>query len=366
MKQTTVNTISYVVLVKALIILIGLFSYHLVLFGDFFYKNNYRFEQREDKFVDLWSSWDGQWYLKIAAEGYNSGSAEKTDVQSRAFFPFYSFLTKLLGFLTGNALAGLIINYIASAIALVFLYYLMLLDFPHDTAHRTFLYMLIFPTAMFFSAVYTEGLFLMLAVLCFYFARKQQWWYAGFAGMFATLTKVFGVFLFISLAMEYWQSRKQSKGIGLHYALFLIPFAFLLHLFYLKTITGDWLAFLHAQGIWQKGSFSFSKYFTDLAWHGFKNSAIDLFVTLLFLVLLYHCYKKLRPSYTAYAAIVLFIPILSGDLMSMSRHVLMSFPSFIILAQWGKNEKINYVILILFAMFLAFFTALFVNNYWVG
>ena len=72
------------------------------------------------------------------------------------------------------------------------------------------------PVSFFFSALYTEGLFLMLVLAAFAVARsdwKYRWLCAGLIGMLATLDKFAGLLLFPTLAVEYmaqigWQWRK--------------------------------------------------------------------------------------------------------------------------------------------------------------
>src|SRR5947209_4264995 len=44
----------------------------------------------------VWTRWDGQWYLKVAAEGY------RIDDGSSAFFPLYPWMVAVFGWLAGE------------------------------------------------------------------------------------------------------------------------------------------------------------------------------------------------------------------------------------------------------------------------
>jgi hypothetical protein len=74
-----------------------------------------------------------------------------------------------------------------------------------------------FPTTAFFSAVYTESLFLLLVVATFYCVRINRWAMAGLWAALAALTRNSGPIIAIMLAIEYWQARKRGELIS-HFA----------------------------------------------------------------------------------------------------------------------------------------------------
>ena len=76
---------------------------------------------------------------------------------------------------------------------MLYLYKLLEHEYDRSVARRAIFYVSIFPTAFFFSAVYTESLFFMLTVASFYYMRVHRWWLAGAIGFFAALTRVEGV-----------------------------------------------------------------------------------------------------------------------------------------------------------------------------
>jgi hypothetical protein len=64
--------------------------------------------------------------------------------------------------------------------------------------------LLVFPTAYFLHIGYTESLFLALAFGSMYAARTERWWLAGLLALLATLTRVNGLVLAPTLAVEAW------------------------------------------------------------------------------------------------------------------------------------------------------------------
>ena len=358
--------LSIAVGLKILIIIVGIIAFYSLPFSDFYYENNYRFAESEGGFIDLWTPWDGQWYLKIANEGYKPHSQDVYDIQSRAFLPLYPLLIWIFSLIfQSKPFTAWLVNVSASILAMIYLYRLFQLDYSNVISKKAVLYIMIFPSAIFFSSAYTEGLFLLLIVLSFTNSRTRNWRASGvFAGLSA-LTKVIGVLIIIPLGYEWYKGEKNREG----FWLLLAPAALITHLTYLKSITGSWTAFLTAQFIWYKNPFKFSgyeKYLTDYSIHGFRNSLIDVTVTLFFVALLILASKQLRASYKIYSIILLALPIISGNLMSMTRHVIMIFPSFIIMALLTEKKSLNKILIIFYIAFLILFTTLFVNNYWVG
>ncbi len=107
-------------------------------------------------FWDQWRHWDSNFYIQIATQSY-------TNRQEMAFFPLYPLLIRGLMVVTRNPIiAGMLISNVAELVMFVVLYRLVEEDFGKERAYNTVLYFSIFPSAFFFSGVYTESLFLCL------------------------------------------------------------------------------------------------------------------------------------------------------------------------------------------------------------
>jgi len=153
--------------------------------------------------VDPLRTWDGLWYRLIAIEGYDFAKA------NAAFWPLFPWSMRALADLTGMSVdvAGYLIANVCFFVALVLLYRLVSLDFDDRIARATLWAIALFPTAFFFSAVYTESPFLMLLVGSLYAAKRGNWWLAGLVGALAALTRSYGVFLVAPLAVLFTQER---------------------------------------------------------------------------------------------------------------------------------------------------------------
>ena len=86
------------------------------------------------------------------------------------------------------------------------LYRLTDLRLGEDAARRTVLFLAVAPTSLFFGAVYSESLFLLLAVATFLLAERGRFWQAGAAAGLALLTRSAGVALLPALVVLAWRA----------------------------------------------------------------------------------------------------------------------------------------------------------------
>ncbi len=339
------------------------------------------YQESRNLLLAVWGRWDAVHYIDIATNGYHG-----TDM---AFFPLYPLLIAALGSLIGNHLvAGLIVSNVALFFALLYLYKLVEHEFDRGVARRAIFYISIFPTAVFFSAVYTESLFLMLTVTSFYYMRERRWWLAGSIGLFAALTRVEGVLLAVPFAIEWatanWtvlrraadpQRRKELTGALVELLPIVLVFiGLLLYMAYLWVLRGDPLYFSHVQINWNR---HLAAPWTSLlsTWHKIANAtsgqtianqAIELTFTALMVGVLIGGWRRLKASYIAYMALSILVPMSTSSLMSMQRFALVLFPMFAILALWGRRPSVNNAIVAFFLPLLGLFTVLFADWYWVG
>ena len=96
------------------------------------------------------------------------------------------------------------------------------------------------------------------------------------------------------------------------------------------------------------------------------NQSLEIAFTLLMIGVLVAGWHSLRPSYIAYMALSILVPMSTSNLMSMPRFALVLFPMFAILARWGERPWVNNVILAFSLPLLGLFTVLFADWYWVA
>lgn len=317
----------------------------------------------------VWGRWDAVHYIDIATKGYQG-----TDM---AFFPLYPLLIRIVGAFAGSHLiAGLLISNACFFFGLLFLYKLLEHDYDRSVARRAIFYISIFPTAVFFSAVYTESLFFMLTVASFYYMRSHRWLLAGAIGFLAALTRAEGLLLVVPFAIEWYAQYRSSpaRGASSLAPIALIPLGLSLYMAYLWVLRADPLYFSHVQVHWGRHLafpwVSVADAFRKIA-HSVKgqvvaNESLEVAFTALMLGVLIGGWNRLRPSYVAYLALSIAVPMCTSSLMSMPRFALVLFPMFAILARWGERPSVNNLILAFSLPLLGLFTVLFADWYWVA
>jgi hypothetical protein len=242
--------------------------------------------------------------------------------------------------------------------------------------------MAIFPTAFFTFAPYSESLYLMLSIASLYYMRCERWWLAGLFGGFAAAERILGVLLAIPFAWEYagrrgfaWRKVNWDVVAGA-----LIPAGLLSYMVYLDGLTGDPLAFVHAEAGWYRVSRApWEVLITSLrdiplsaANHPYfqAHSLIENGCVLGALLLLVAGTRALPGSFTLYGfaclAALVSSPIITSDipLQSISRYVLVLIPMYMVLAKLGSRPIFDRLYVLLSVGGLAMFTALFVNHMW--
>ena len=146
---------------------------------------------------------DSWWYTNIATRGYSMGNLKTGEQGNTAFFPLYPLAVKMMAGLTGNVfLAGIIVSNLAFLGTLFYLYALTRREYGQETATRAVFYFAAAPTAVFFSAMYTESLFMLMVLATFYYAGAKQWDRAVLAGILASATRNTGVLMALVVALE--------------------------------------------------------------------------------------------------------------------------------------------------------------------
>lgn len=343
-------------------------------------------QESRNLLLNVWGRWDAVHYIDIATIGYHG-----TDM---AFFPLYPMLIAALGAFVGNHLvAGLLISNVAFFFGLLFLYKLLEHEYSRAVARRAIFYVSIFPTALYFSAVYPESLFFMLSVASFYYMRERRWWLAGIIGFFAATTRVEGVLLTVPFAIEWvtahWGTLREvyeAKSAEWRRLLFdglpvlLIPAGLAVYMGYLWVLNGDPLYFSHVQVNWNRhlaapwtSIWNTIHKITTAAASGtvsgqqtVANQTLELVFTCLMIGVLLAGWRKVKPSYIAYMALSILVPLCTSSLMSMPRFALVLFPMFAIFALWGSRPAANNSIVAFSLPLLGLYTVLFADWYWVA
>lgn len=315
--------------------------------------------------------WDSTWYLLIADHGYPTP-------QTTEFYPLYPLGARLAGAAFGSSLiGGLIVSLGALLAALYLLQRLAERELGPERARRTMLLLAFFPTSVFFSAVYTESLFLALSIGAVYAARTGRWALAGAAGGLAAVTRPTGLLVLVPLLLLYLYgprddrpARPPTRGLRPRHPLapdllwlLAVPAALGAYMAYAGASFGDPLVVVQQGDAWQQ-SFTFP---LVTVWHAAGlalsgaaevlrgNPPNDVYE---FGFFLFACaaaigaLRRLPVAYGAYAAVgVIFIvsfPIRGESLSSFSRYMTPLFPILMWLAAWSSERRVFRWVLVAF------------------
>ncbi|MFC1790767.1 hypothetical protein ACFLZP_04775 [Patescibacteria group bacterium] len=333
------------------------------------YEQYYDWHYSSVQALDLWGVWDSGWYLDIAQEGYsvklqsNLPKRVTPGQANYAFFPLYPLVIRLLSRLTGSYFfSGVILSNLFFLISAFFYYQLVLLDADPKTARRSLRYLFLYPLCFILSGVFTESLFLMLLVICFYLARKKKWFFVGIIGFLLSLTRSIGVFVCLPLFYEYFSQRKfKLKLLDLKaFSFFLFPLGLGSFYFFIFRLTGDVFAHLKLeQKYWQVIRANPLKTLLFGLVGGQTYHFFTLF-TLACLGFLIVYRQKIRLSYFFLALVLFALPLSIGKvgLMSILRYSVVIFPLPLLLGKLTSNRFFDLVISVALVGFQVYFMML--------
>lgn len=162
--------------------------------------------------------WDSAWYLVIAHFGYRPELGSYTAPRD-AFFPLYPLGLRALSDIgLQPVLAGVLFSLAAFAAALYFTHRLSALELggsgrrgAGDVARLAVLVTALAPMAFYFSAVYSESLYLALSVGLFWCARQGRWAWVGVLGALAAATRSTGLVLALPALMLYLYGPREDR-----------------------------------------------------------------------------------------------------------------------------------------------------------
>src|SRR4051812_19251313 len=198
--------------------------------------------------VSGWDHWDTGLFVKVARYGYQGYPEHYRDHGIVAFFPGEPLALRAVHLVVRNWIAsGLLISAVGAAVACVALARLAALDAGRVAGLRAPRFLVLSPYAVFLFAVYSESLFLALALPAWLSARRGRWVLAGTLGAGAGLVRVTGLFLAAALVIQ-WLVEPGGERRWRDLLPLSLPFASVAaYVVYLHHISSDWLAWPHAQ-----------------------------------------------------------------------------------------------------------------------
>jgi hypothetical protein len=305
------------------------------------------------KITDVLTSWDGKWYYAIVRDSYPTHIPKNVtwdDYQARtAFFPVFPHLVRWLDKVLpgGDVLAGIALNFVLGAIAVLLVGLLARDIFDAQIGYRAMLLMALFPGSFVLSFTYSEATMLVLAAGCLLCLQRRMWFAAGLLGALGAATRPNGVALILACAVAALCAIKQHRDWRSLIAVAIAPLGFIGFHVFLWQRTGESLAWFRTQSeAWDEGtSFGLTAIRNTIdAFVHPLSSPTDVITAVSFiamLVLLYAAVKRrLPPALIAYVAVVLILMLAPSTVTARPRFLYTAFPLLISGAAWLRQREL--------------------------
>jgi hypothetical protein len=331
--------------------------------------------------VARWQHWDADYYVRLAQQGYPRVWAAQPG--SVAFFPGEPAVLRLAHVVVRSwTLAALVVSAVAGAVAVWALAGIAALE-GDDVAlpGRAVLYLVLSPFAVFLAAGYSESLFLAFALPAWLAARRGQWALAGVLAAASATVRITGLFLGAALVIEHLVTRHRARQrlVDAESAWLLGPFlATAAYFAYLRHLTGDWLAWVHAQA-----ASPWTRHLT-LPWHALSatwSAARDpsqpaayawafgqeIVAVALGLALTAVLLRRLRWAEACYVGVQVLAYALSSFYLSVGRGTLLWWPLWVLLARASlRRSWVHSAYLTVAPVLMATYVIAFTGGGWVG
>ncbi|MEO5821142.1 MAG: mannosyltransferase family protein [Vicinamibacteraceae bacterium] len=343
------------------------------------------------EWVNLPVRWDAGWYLGIALNGYDyDPNARTTAQQNVAFFPAYPMamraVTAWLGGriigpddpVSGNRIewqyamhrralaAGLLISVGAFGWGLVYLFRLVRALGGDETAAASAVVLACaWPCALFYSAVYSEGLFFLGVLGAWYHLRERQWAWAFVWGLITGLSRPNGFLVSVPLALlavADWRALWRNVA-GARRAAWLGVLAaagpgvgMLIYSAYLDQLAGHPLAWMEAHQAWGRVATDVAGLFTEradiIANQGFYVYSIGRPIELInatfvvvSLLLAVPITRRFGLAYGVFLVLMIAPPLFRGGFLSLGRLTSTLFPLFLYLGWHLRGTPLAAVVI---------------------
>ena len=342
--------------------------------------------QRADWFLprepllDGWARWDSAHYINVALNGYGLDNPDEMG-QRVAFFPLYPMLVRAVAFVTGAeqsnagyAVAAIIAANLCFLAAVPLFAKLVARVSSIDVARIATTLLCVSPLAFFFTAAYTESLFLLLSIGAFLFAYDRKWLPASACIALASATRLFGLALIPAILLVAWRNRAPLRDLVT--ICVVSPLGTVAFFGWLWLEYNDPLAYFRAQanwGGWQDRVGMYIDILRDqpgqmLASPMYTIILVNVGLALLSLVALFWVWKLLEPGIALFSTIIVVFHLVY-TWNSLGRYVLPALGVYIVAAMLlnrpGWNTWVRESVYIGSAIALTTLTILFSHGFWI-
>lgn len=329
-------------------------------------------------FIQAMVRWDAGWYGAIAEKGYWLAPGQQSPV---AFFPLYPLGIHALTLLGLNRwVAGVGLSFVCALGALAFFSRWArkvdpkaqeraepVLPMRQSNWRSAFWLLALYPFAEYlYGVVYSDALFLVLAVGAFYALENDRPLLSALLGAMACASRPVAPALVIGLLVRSLERRRlQGQRLkALDFVPALAGLGLVAFMAYLELRFDDPLAFAHVQGApgwdqppgwrsWLKVEW-FKVMFPRVAPLVAIRLGGHALVTLLALGLVVPTFKRLGWGYGVYTLLAVGIPAISSkDFQGLGRYVMAAFPLFLTMALLlEERPRLRRAVLVGFAVTL--------------
>lgn len=332
------------------------------------------------RWLDGFARWDAAWYVTVMNHGYDGPAG--VPVQQRGFFPLYPMLSKFLLFLSrqGHVYADQVVAAIITAnlcflIAVVLFAQVVQRHYGADVARTASLLLCVSPLSFFFSAAYSESLFLLTALAAFWFAYEEQWELSALSIALCSATRMTGLAMIPAVMLIAWRSRASVRQ------LVVVPLVGVLGALSVMLYTwwryDDFFAYTHAQAaFWANWQGRVGTY-KDLllrdplgmvADSGHTIIAINLALALLWLVSLLWVWRHVEPGMALFTTVMVVFHI-GYTWQSLGRYMLPAMAVYIVwamlLCRPGWNSWVRESVIVASAIDMSLLFFLFGHGFWL-
>lgn len=328
--------------------------------------------------------WDVGWYLSIINDGYQYNPLLHQQ-QNIAFFPLYPILVRELSNITGitNYVIGIIISNLFLFIALCVIFFIIQTQHIKTKINPYIPIFLIcfFPMSFFYSTLYTESLFLMLAALTFYFIFKNKIILASIFVGFASATRNIGILLLLPIIYKivfldnHIECNWKVKLLKIFSTSFIGSTGLMSFILFQYLKFGQWNAFIQIQHEWGRKvnnsifvSFGNSFHETIINLISINPHSLDSIILIIGLILCLNLVRKKQYYiYLIWIVPSIIIPLSTGTTTSLSRYIMVLFPLYIYFVELIDNSPLVLNLIIpLSSALLAIYSALYSRWIFVG
>ena len=306
---------------------------------------------------DGFFKWDGAWYYSVLIDGYASNPP--VGQSNIAFFPGFPLFMRVVDCLPGLSAfrAGVISTLVLGLLATIAFSRLALHVLDEVSASFATAMFALTPGSVVLTMFYSEGLFLLTAILSALFCLQKKWLAAGLMAGLAGFTRPSGVVIVIVVVVCAGLEIRESRRWAPAPAILIAPLGLVAYAVFLHVHVGSVKSYFDAQRLGWGERFSLHERLRDLellrewVFGGFGASdwnrtipGIFLLMAIVLLVVMFT--RRMPPALPALTIGMLVVVFVSATLGIRPRFFMTAFPLFLAVPIVIKNLHFRFMALV--------------------